>query len=172
MKKLVIDGKTPLQTRYTKFVVSANESKQLNHFKGPGIIISASGMATGGRILHHLKHRVSDPKNTIVFVGYQAGGTRGADFLGGAAELKIHGAFVPVRARVMGHVPPDVELLPPHDPAIRYLGDDNAGRFPPGTTHVARLIDSKSNVHVVSLVATSWHERVKICAFKAQIFTR
>lgn len=100
MKKLVIDGKTPLQTRYTKFVVSANESKQLNHFKGPGIIISASGMATGGRILHHLKHRVSDPKNTIVFVGYQSVGTRGRRMLDGEPTIRLHGQEVPVRAQL------------------------------------------------------------------------
>ncbi|MBM4783147.1 MAG: MBL fold metallo-hydrolase [Archangiaceae bacterium] len=100
MKKLVIDGKTPLQTRHTKFVVSANESKQLNHFKGPGIIISASGMATGGRILHHLKHRVSDPKNTIVFVGYQSVGTRGRRMLDGEPTIRLHGQEVPVRAQL------------------------------------------------------------------------
>lgn len=100
MKKLVIDGKTPLQTRHTRFVVAANESKQLNHFKGPGIIISASGMATGGRILHHLKHRVSDPKNTIVFVGYQSVGTRGRRMLDGEPTIRLHGQEVPVRAQL------------------------------------------------------------------------
>ncbi len=100
MKKLVIDGKTPLQTRHTRFVVAANESKQLNHFKGPGIIISASGMATGGRILHHLKHRVSDPKNTIVFVGYQSVGTRGRRMLDGEPTIRLHGQEIPVRAQL------------------------------------------------------------------------
>ena len=100
MRKLVIDGKTPLQTRHTRFVVAANESKQLNHFNGPGIIISASGMATGGRILHHLKHRVSDPKNTIVFVGYQSVGTRGRRMLDGEPTIRLHGQNIPVRAQL------------------------------------------------------------------------
>jgi metallo-beta-lactamase family protein len=100
MRRLVNEGKTPLQTRHTRFIASTNESKQLNHFKGPGIIISASGMATGGRILHHLKHRVSDPKNTVVFVGYQSAGTRGRRMLDGEPTVRIHGQEVPVRAHL------------------------------------------------------------------------
>lgn len=100
MKQLVIDGKTPLSTRHTRFVVAASESKQLNSFRGPGIIISASGMATGGRILHHLKHRVGDPKNTIVFVGYQSVGTRGRRMLDGETTVRIHGQEFPVRAKL------------------------------------------------------------------------
>lgn len=100
MRSLVNEGKTPLQTRHTRFVVSSIESKQLNHFRGPGIIISASGMATGGRILHHLKHRAPDPKNTIVFVGYQSVGTRGRRMLDGEPTVRIHGQEVPVRAKL------------------------------------------------------------------------
>lgn len=100
MKRLVREGKSPLQTRHTRFVVSANESKQLNRFDGPGIIISASGMATGGRILHHLKHRAPDPRNTIVFVGYQSVGTRGRRMLDGEPTVRLHGQEVPIRAHV------------------------------------------------------------------------
>lgn len=100
MRKLVVDGQTPLQTRKTRFVTSALESKQLNHFEGPGVIISASGMATGGRILHHLKHRAPDPKNTIVFVGYQSVGTRGRRMLDGEPTVRIHGQDIPVRAQL------------------------------------------------------------------------
>jgi metallo-beta-lactamase family protein len=76
------------------------ESIALNARTHPMIIISASGMATGGRVLHHLKARAGNPHNTIVFVGYQAGGTRGAAVLGGAREIKIHGRYVPVAAEV------------------------------------------------------------------------
>lgn len=83
------------------YVTDVEESRRLCEDRAPKIVISASGMATGGRVLNHLEALAPDPENAIVFVGYQAGGTRGADFLGGAAELKIHGAFVPVRARVM-----------------------------------------------------------------------
>lgn len=99
-RQLIIQGKTPLQTNRTRFVTSASESKQLNTFKGPGIIISASGMATGGRILHHLAHRAPDPKNTILFVGYQSVGTRGRRMLNGETTIRIHGREVPVNAKL------------------------------------------------------------------------
>jgi metallo-beta-lactamase family protein len=76
------------------------ESKSLDNNSFPKIIISASGMATGGRILFHLKTYATDPKNTILFAGYQAGGTRGARMVNGEKEIKIHGQMVPVRAQV------------------------------------------------------------------------
>jgi metallo-beta-lactamase family protein len=79
---------------------TSRDSRKLNSFKGPGIIISASGMATGGRILHHLKHRLGDPKNTVLFVGYQAGGTRGRRLIEGESEIKLLGEMVPVRAHI------------------------------------------------------------------------
>lgn len=100
MKALVERGATPLATRRTRFVTSANESKRLNMVEGPGIIISASGMATGGRILHHLKHRLPDAKNTVLFVGYQSEGSRGRRLLNGEKQVKIHGQFVPVAAEI------------------------------------------------------------------------
>ncbi|MDV3258126.1 MAG: MBL fold metallo-hydrolase [Sphingomonas sp.] len=82
---------------YTRDV---EESKRIDRDAMPKIIISASGMATGGRILHHLKHYAPDRRNTILLAGFQAGGTRGAALKAGARELKIHGEFVPVRAEV------------------------------------------------------------------------
>lgn len=79
---------------------SVDESKSLETNQVPKIIISASGMATGGRVLHHLKHYAPDPRNTILFAGFQAGGTRGAKLLGGAKKVKIHGRYIPVLAEV------------------------------------------------------------------------
>ena len=66
------------------------------------MIISASGMATGGRVLHHLKALAPDPRNHVVFAGFQVGGSRGALLLGGAREVKIHGEYVPVHAGITG----------------------------------------------------------------------
>jgi metallo-beta-lactamase family protein len=76
------------------------ESKQAMYCNGPKVIVSASGMATGGRVLHHLKAFAGDPRNAIVFAGYQAAGTRGAAMLAGADSIKIHGSYYPVRAQV------------------------------------------------------------------------
>jgi metallo-beta-lactamase family protein len=81
-------------------VNSVEESIALNERTVPMVIVAASGMATGGRVLHHLKAFAPDPRNTILFAGFQAGGTRGAAMLDGVDAIKIHGEYVPVRAQV------------------------------------------------------------------------
>ncbi|MDO9216594.1 MAG: MBL fold metallo-hydrolase, partial [Lacisediminimonas sp.] len=83
-----------------RIVRSVDESIALNLRRVPMVIIAASGMATGGRVLHHLKAFVGDRRNTVLFAGYQAGGTRGAAMLAGADSIKIHGEYYPVRAQV------------------------------------------------------------------------
>ncbi len=81
-------------------VVTVEDSVRLNARTGPMIIIAGSGMATGGRIVHHLKQFAGDARNTILLSGYQAAGTRGAALASGTRELKIHGALWPVRAEI------------------------------------------------------------------------
>lgn len=99
--KLVMDEKRcPLCCKQYNLVRSAEGSKALNDHPGPLIIISASGMATGGRIVHHLKQRLPDPRTTVLLVGYQSIGTRGRSLQEGAKSLRIHGHDVPVRASV------------------------------------------------------------------------
>jgi metallo-beta-lactamase family protein len=83
-----------------QLVNSVEESIALNQKRMPMVIIAASGMATGGRVLHHLKAFAPDSRNTILFAGYQGGGTRGASMLAGADSIKIHGQYVPLRAQV------------------------------------------------------------------------
>jgi len=83
-------------------VTDVEGSKRLNHPSEPSIVISASGMASGGRVVHHLAHWLPDRRNTVVLVGYQAEGTRGRRLLDGARELKMLGRYVPVRAEVAG----------------------------------------------------------------------
>ena len=92
--------KGPLRPKQLKFTKSVDESKRINSVDGPAIIISASGMATAGRVVHHLKRRLQDRRNLIVFVGYQASGTRGRTLLDGASKVTIHGSPIPVRAEV------------------------------------------------------------------------
>ena len=82
---------------YTRTV---EDSKALNNSPMPKVIISASGMATGGRVLHHLKNIMGDPKNTILFTGFQAGGTRGERIIKGEKLIKIHGNMYSLRANV------------------------------------------------------------------------
>ncbi|TMH30686.1 MAG: MBL fold metallo-hydrolase [Betaproteobacteria bacterium] len=83
-----------------KIVNSEAESRELNRLRTPSIIVSASGMATGGRVVHHLKAFAPNARNAIVFTGFQAAGTRGAAMVGGATQVKIHGEWITVRAEV------------------------------------------------------------------------
>lgn len=83
-----------------RMVATVQQSMRLSASRYPAIIISASGMATGGRVLHHLKARAPDERNAVVFPGFQVGGSRGARMVAGEREVKIHGEMVPVRAEV------------------------------------------------------------------------
>jgi len=111
-------------------VRTVEESKALNRDDSPKIIISASGMLTGGRILHHVVSFGQDPKNAIVLSGFQAGGTRGAALVGGARSLRIFGEDVPIRAEVI-----QLEGLSGHadaDELLEWMG----GAHPPKMTYV------------------------------------
>lgn len=94
------EGKKLFHPKRLKICRSRDESKSINAHKSRSIIISSSGMVTGGRILHHLAARLPDEKNTILFIGYQAEGTRGRAILEGKSEVKFHGRYVPVRAQI------------------------------------------------------------------------
>ena len=83
------------------FVRTAEDSRALNERREPMIIVSASGMATGGRVLHHIAAFAPEPRNLLLFAGFQAAGTRGATIVAGAPEVKIHGQYVPIRAEVV-----------------------------------------------------------------------
>jgi metallo-beta-lactamase family protein len=81
-------------------VTTPQQSRALSASRYPSVIVSASGMATGGRVLHHLAAMAPDPRHHIVFPGFQVAGSRGAALVGGATDVKIHGQYVAVRARV------------------------------------------------------------------------
>jgi metallo-beta-lactamase family protein len=91
---------SPIEWPGFTFALTAEQSKKINESHYPSMIVSSSGMVTGGRILHHLAQRLPDPKNLVIFIGFQAPGTRGAIIKGGAPEVKIFGEFVPIRAQV------------------------------------------------------------------------
>jgi metallo-beta-lactamase family protein len=90
----------PLLLPNLRMMRTVEQSKSLNDLNGSAIIISASGMATGGRIVHHLRRRLADSRNTVIFVGYQAQGTRGRYLQEGARTIRIYGDEIPVRARI------------------------------------------------------------------------
>jgi metallo-beta-lactamase family protein len=94
-------GKRPFMPARFQLSPTGEDSKKLNGLEGPGVVIAGSGMATGGRILHHLRHRLPDERTTVLFVGYQAAGTRGRQLRDGTAKLRIFGEDVPVRATIM-----------------------------------------------------------------------
>ena len=114
-----------------QYVREASDSKALDANAMPKIIISASGMATGGRILHHLKYYAPDERNAVVFTGFQAGGTRGQAIVGGAEAVKIHGGYVKRRAE-----PHTLHMLSAHADADQILGWLGGFETPPRRTFV------------------------------------
>lgn len=110
---------------------SIAESRAINDQRFPCIIISASGMATGGRVLHHLASRLPDPRNTVILPGFQAAGTRGRSLLEGARTVKLLGRYVPVRAEVL-----DVSAFSVHADQAELLGWLRRAPRPPEMIHV------------------------------------
>jgi len=92
---------SPLEWPGFTFAATPQESKKINEVRNPSVIISSSGMVTGGRILHHLAQRLPDPRNLVLFIGFQAPGTRGFTIKSKAPEVKIFGDFVAIRAQIV-----------------------------------------------------------------------
>jgi len=99
-RRLIVQQGSPLEWPEFTFALTAEQSKRINGVRTPSVIVSSSGMVTGGRVLHHLAQRLPDPKNTVIFIGFQAPGTRGFTIKSGAQEVKIFGDIVPIRAQV------------------------------------------------------------------------
>ena len=131
LARVVAGGTAPFAPKRFALSRSVEDSKRLNDTAGPGIIVAGSGMATGGRILHHLKRLLPDPKTTVLFVGYQAAGTRGRLLKDGAAEIRMLGMMVPVNATIM--VSDAYSAHADREEILRWLG---GFRRPPGMTYV------------------------------------
>lgn len=114
-----------------QIVNSVEESKSLNTRKGPMVLIAGSGMATGGRVIHHLKAFAPDPRNAIVLAGFQAGGTRGDKLQNGATTIRIHGEDIPVGAEVVS-----ISNLSAHADYAEILDWLIAGRLQPRKTFI------------------------------------
>jgi len=121
----------PILLPNLKMTRTREESKELNNLRVPAIVLSASGMATGGRVVHHLRNRLPDPKSAIVFVGYQAQGTRGRILQDGARSVPIYGQDVSVRARI--HTLSGLSAHADVEETLEWLGGFER---PPGTTYL------------------------------------
>ena len=124
-----------------KFVRSTADSIKLDQQRAPAVIIAASGMATGGRVIHHLKALAPNPINTLLMPGFQAGGTRGAQIVAGAPSVRIHGKDVPVRAEVV-----PMETLSAHAGADEIMQWLRGFKRPPRHTYVVHGEPNASDV--------------------------
>jgi metallo-beta-lactamase family protein len=106
-------------------------SQRLNNPRRPSIVISASGMGTGGRVVHHLAHQLPDRRNSVILTGFQAAGTRGRQLADGARQVKIHGRYVPVRAEIV-----DVPDFSVHSDARETIDWLSHVPVPPRTVYV------------------------------------
>ena len=131
MKALIDEQRCPLCCRQYHLVRTAEESKALGNRRDPILIIAGSGMATGGRVLHHLKRCLPDHRNTILLPGFQAAGTRGRALQQGAKTIRIHGEDVPVRARVE-----TIDGLSAHADQTELLRWMRGFRRPPAHTYI------------------------------------
>jgi metallo-beta-lactamase family protein len=156
---------SPLTWPGFTFASTPAESKKINETKYPSIIISSSGMVTGGRIQHHLAQRLPDPRSTIIFIGFQAPGTRGFTIKSGAPEVKIFGEIVPIRAQVVAfeqfsdHADPP-ELLQwlrtfPKNPNVTYLvhGEPTAS---------SQLCDTMTKELGWNVQVAQWMQKVEV----------
>ncbi len=124
-------GRNPLMTNIFSLIGGRKGSKALNELRGPAIIVSASGMANGGRVLHHLARYLPDPASSVIFVGYQAAGTRGRRLQDGEKESRIHGQTIPVRARIES-----IGSLSAHADANEIMRWLSGFKRPPKTTFI------------------------------------
>jgi metallo-beta-lactamase family protein len=140
-------------------------SKALNHPSRPSIVISAAGMATGGRVVHHLAHWLPDPRNSVILVGFQAVGTRGRQLVDGATELKMMGKYVRVRAQVV-----NLPMFSVHADSSELLEWVGGASPPPETVYVvhgeprasAALAEAIRTSLDLAAVVPSFGERVRI----------
>ncbi len=137
------------------FVNSVEESKALNRRRGPMIIVSASGMVTGGRVLHHIEAFGPDDRNAILLAGYQAGGTRGAALVGGASTLRMFGREVPIRAEVV-----QLEGFSGHADAAELLAWMRTAPTPPRMVYVTHGDpDASDTLRARIQHELGWHAR-------------
>jgi len=163
--RLVKKYGSPLDWPGFHFAAKQEESKKINDVRYPCIIVSSSGMVTGGRILHHLLLRLPDPRNQVIFIGFQAPGTRGATIKSGAKAVRIYSAEVPIRAQVAA-----LEQFSDHADPTELLAWLTTFRKPPQSTYLvhgepdaaSRLQQTISSQLDWEVKIAKWLEKVPI----------
>jgi metallo-beta-lactamase family protein len=160
----VVAGGASYHPRVLRLAQSREDSERLNRPDHPCIVVSASGMATGGRVLHHLAAQLPHPRNTVVLTGFQVPGTRGHSLLTGAPSLKIHGRYVPVRAEVVA-----TEEYSAHadaDQVVAWLATippPRTGFVVHGEPHAAQTLASRLRAELGwNVVVARYRERVRL----------
>ncbi|HEY6270909.1 MAG TPA: MBL fold metallo-hydrolase [Terriglobales bacterium] len=156
---------SPMTWQGFHFALKQEESRAINEVKYPSLIVSSSGMATGGRVLHHLMQRLPDPRNQVIFIGFQAPGTRGAIIKGGAKSVRIFSHEVPVRAQIAA-----LEQFSDHADTPELLRWLKTFTEPPRTTFLvhgegeaaARLRESVSSTLGWTVNIAEWLEKVPL----------
>ena len=146
MSRLIEENRNPLVNGRFQLLNTPEESKKLNEKEGPFILISASGMATGGRVLHHLALRLPDPNTTVLLVGYQAAGTRGRTLQDGAKKIKMFGQEIAVNAKV--EVLQGLSAHADRDDIMKWL---RAFKKPPKQTYVVHGEDHAAEAMAESI---------------------
>jgi metallo-beta-lactamase family protein len=147
-------GRDPLGAMGVTYTRTQQASKALNDLRGPVIIISASGMATGGRILHHLAHRLDDSRTTVLLVGFQAPGTRGRALKEGARQVRVFGREVAVRARIE-----TIDALSAHADRSELLRWIGALERPPRTAYLVHGEPGPAASLAAALEERGWSAR-------------
>jgi metallo-beta-lactamase family protein len=163
MKLLMDQKRCPLCCKQYHLARTPSESKALNQYKEPLIIISASGMATGGRILHHLKLRLPDPRTTVLLVGFQSIGTRGRALQDGAHTIRIHGQEVPVRAKIV-----TLDGLSAHADREEILGWLSGFKRPPAQTYIVHG-EPRASENLVQAIQTRLGWQVQVARDGEQV---
>lgn len=153
--KLTDAGRNPIRSKHQRFARSPDESKAINKMPGPMIIIASSGMATAGRILHHMAQRIGSPKTTIALVGFQAEGTRGRDLRRGATSIRIHGESYPVKARIES-----LDGLSAHADQGELLRWMKGFSKPPKMTYIVHAEERPASVLVQEIKKLGWNAEV------------
>jgi metallo-beta-lactamase family protein len=164
-KQLISKYGSPLHWPGFYFDTTSDDSKKMNGMAYPMIIVSSSGMVTGGRVLHHLMHRLPDPKNTVLFIGFQAPGTRGFTIKSGAKSVRIFNQDVPIRAQLAA-----IEQFSDHADTPELLEWLHTFQKAPGVTYLVHGEPSASSLLKVAIEkemkwrveVAQWMEKVEI----------